>query len=275
MIALAGGGLFYAALQSQQLSAKLPQFETVSIKPNDSDRVGSSGFLPDGYRGENVSLTPVILGAYGLERRYQILGLPKWAKTAHYEIVAKVGEADLPMLKTLGYSKRYKMLQPVLADRFSLRCHWEKRSLPAYTLQISGKDVRLEDVTSADQSKTVTVGEATIGAGTFMKMANGRVIARAVTIAQLVSMLEDELDKHVVDATGLKGKYDFEMQLPPGPDRSSFAAGDNGGFMGSADRIETDDLIEDGLSQIGLKLAPVKAELPVLMIDELKPPSPN
>jgi uncharacterized protein (TIGR03435 family) len=169
------------------------------------------------------------------------------------------------------------MLQPVLEDRFSLHCHWEKRLLPTYTLKVSGKNANLKDVTSAKGPKTVTVGEATISAGSggLMKTANGRVVARGVTIQQLASFLADEQQIYVVDGAGLTGKYDFDMQLPQAPERSSFTANDDRALTRPPNQNETNDLLQDGLSQIGLKLVPSKTELPVLVIDELKPPSPN
>jgi uncharacterized protein (TIGR03435 family) len=271
LIALAGACIFCTVSRAQQAPAKLPQFEAVSIRPTDPDGVANYRFLPDGFNAENVPLGQLILEAYGLERQYQMIGLPKWAHTAHYAIVAKVGESDMPAMKTLTFSQRYKMIQPVLEDRFSLRCHWEKRSLPAYTLELSGKNAKPKDITSADNSKSVTVGEATVGAGAMMVTADGRVIARAVPIRTLVSELAGELETYVIDDTGLTGKYDFEIQLPRARGHSSSAANDDG----QPDPNETNDLIQDGLSQIGLKLVPTKAELPVLVIDGLKPPSRN
>jgi uncharacterized protein (TIGR03435 family) len=256
-----------AAAQPQQTPPKLPQFDAVSIRPAGPNAPANWGYLPDGFNAENVTLAPLIMEAYGLkqEQGHQLLGLPKWAESAHYAILAKVAESDMPVMKTLRYSQRGKMLQPILEDRFSLRCHWEKRSMSAYTLELSGKGTKLKDATSEDSSKTVAVGQATLGAGALIKTANGRVIARAVPISMLVSELAGELDTYVIDDTGLKGKYDFDMQL------SSVAAHDDS----PSDQSEPKELVQDGLSQIGLRLVPSKADLPVLVIDELKPPSPN
>jgi len=272
MIALSGTCIVSTVLQSQQIPAKMPQFEAVSIKPTDPDRRGNVVLLPDGYWGENVTPAQLIFSAYGLERHYQIVGLPKWAQSAHYEVMAKVGVADVPAMKPLRSAQRYKMLQPVLEDRFSMRSHWETRSLPAYTLELSGKDSKLKDVHTAGYSKEVQMGGAHIGPGSLGTM-NGHLIARGVPIRMLVSVLAGEMDLYVVDGTGLTSEYDFEMQLSP--EHSSVAASDAGGLTHSPDQIETTGLIQDGLSQIGLKLVPMKAELPVLVIDELKPPSPN
>ena len=277
VIALSGASIFSVVSQSQQTPAKLPQFDVVSVRPADPDGVANWRFVPDGFSAENITLAPLIMEAYGLkqEQVHQILGLPKWAESGHYAILAKVAESDMPMMKTLRLSQRDKMLQPVLEDRFSLRHHWEKRSFPAYTLELSGKDAKLKDVTSEDSSKTVAIGKNTLGAGALMKTADGRVVAMAIPIGMLVSELAGELDTYVVDDTGLKGKYDFDIKLPRMREPSSFAANDDGGAALPPDQGEPNELVQDGLSQIGLKLVPSKAELPVLVIDELKAPSPN
>jgi uncharacterized protein (TIGR03435 family) len=63
-----------------------------------------------------------------------------------------------------------------------------------------------------------------------MKTVNGRIVARAVIVAQFVSILADELEMYVVDGTGLTGHYDFDMQLlPQAREDSSFTAKDNEG----------------------------------------------
>jgi len=86
----------------------------------------------------------------------------------------------------------------------------------------------------------------------------------------LASYLEREVQKDVIDETGLTGKYDFEMQLPSSQ-RTATATGDGGSpFQDSrANSSRTD------WAQIGLKLVSAKAEAQVLLIDALQPPTPN
>jgi uncharacterized protein (TIGR03435 family) len=275
LLALSGACIFSTPVQPQQSSGSKPQFEVVSIRPNISGQSGNRGLQLDGYRGVDVPMPELILGAYGLKFQYQLIGLPKWAQSAHYDITAKVGDSDVPILKTMGSRERYKMFQTVLEDRFSLRCHWEKRTLPAHTLQVSGNKANMKKLQSVDPAKIVTTRGASVGAGTFMMTADQKFIAQAITIRQLVSFLEEEMHMPVADGTGLTGEYDFEMQLPSAREQSSISGSDDNGLSHPPDPIDTGDWMEDGLSQIGLKLVPSKSELPVLVIDELKPPSPN
>jgi uncharacterized protein (TIGR03435 family) len=259
--------------QSQQSSSGLPQFEVVTIKPNIAGRMGNIGFTRDGYQAENVSLPQLVLYAYGLRNESQIVGLPGWAKSAHYDIAAKVGESDMAAYKAvvaLGYSEMEKMLRPVLEDRFALRCHWEKRILPTYTLTLAKKGSALKDGTAAD-SKMIQMGEMQFGAGSIAVTADGLVVSRAAPISQLVELLEGELDKVVVDETGLKGTYDYEMHLP----RASAPTASDPGDVASPERLQPSESIQGSLYQIGLRLVQTKTEIPVLVVDAIEPPSPN
>jgi uncharacterized protein (TIGR03435 family) len=255
--------------QSPQTSAASLQFEVVSIKPNLTGRRGNIGAIRDGYEADNISILQLVLTAYGLGE-YQVVGLPGWAKSAHYDIVAKVSDSDVAAYQKLGYAKWNRMFQPLLEDRFGLRCHWEKRILPTYTLTLAKKGSALKDGTTAD-AKQIQVGEMHIGAGSIAVTADGLVVSRAAPIRMLVDDLENELNTVVVDETGLKGTYDYELHLPRAPERTAFASGD----ASSPGQLQPDDSIQGSLYQIGLRLVQSKAELPVLVVDAIQPPSAN
>jgi uncharacterized protein (TIGR03435 family) len=131
--------------QAQQAAAGAMQFEVVSIKPNLTGRSGNMGMIRDGYEAEGISLPQLVVSAYGLRREYQVVGLPGWAKAAHYDIEAKVGGSDVAAFQKLHYAQMNRMFQPVLEDRFGLRFHWEKRILSTYTLTLAKKGSALKD----------------------------------------------------------------------------------------------------------------------------------
>jgi uncharacterized protein (TIGR03435 family) len=87
----------------------------------------------------------------------------------------------------------------------------------------------------------------------------------------LVDVLEGEMDEVVVDETGLKGTYDYELQLPRVPESAASAAGG----VGSPEPMQPGDSIAGSLYEIGLKLVPSKTEQPVLVVDAIQEPSPN
>jgi uncharacterized protein (TIGR03435 family) len=84
------------------------------------------------------------------------------------------------------------------------------------------------------------------------------------------------MDKPVVDQTGLKGKYDFQLKWTP--DESQF-----GQFRGTGTVVPapTDDpnappgLYTAIQEQIGLKMSPGKAQDDVIVIDHAEKPSAN
>jgi uncharacterized protein (TIGR03435 family) len=66
----------------------------------------------------------------------QIIGLPDWIKTEHYDIVAK--GPDKPTRE-----QRASMFQNLIADRFAVKIHHETRVLPAANLVMTRKDGKL------------------------------------------------------------------------------------------------------------------------------------
>jgi uncharacterized protein (TIGR03435 family) len=258
--------------QAPQAAAAPMQFEVVSIKANATGRRGNIGMIPDGYAAEDESLLEIVRLAYGLTQDYQVLGLPVWAKTAHYDVAAKVGGSDVAAFQKAGYTTLYQMFQPVLEDRFGLRFHWEKRVLPTYTLTLAKRVSALKDATDKD-SKMVHVegSDAFIGAGSMFTGIDGRVIGRAAPMRMLVEHLQNEMNSIVVDETGLKGTYDYELQLP----RASENVGSAGVGMGSPEPMQPGDSIAGSLYEIGLRLVPSKTEQPVLVVDSIQPPSAN
>lgn len=222
----------------------------------------------DSYEVDHVSPVELVRMAYGLHEDYEVLGLPEWAKSARYDMVAKIRGEDVAAFKKLGLAQTNRMLQPVLEDRFGLRVHWEKRILPTRTLTLAKKSSALKEATSADD-KMITVGQMSFGPGTIAVLADGTLISRAATMGDLANQLEGELREVVVDATGLKGNYDYQIQLPRGSTGASAVA------SGSPSPMQPDDSIEGSLYQVGLKLVPSKTELPVLVVDAIQQPSPN
>src|SRR6185312_13983752 len=105
-------------------------FEAASIHPNATGREGSvidfedSGLL----RANNVSLKMLMRSAYSVQDD-QIIGGPKWLDVDRYDIEAKTGHA-------IKGEEEKAFLQHLLADRFQLKLHTEKRELPVYRLAV-------------------------------------------------------------------------------------------------------------------------------------------
>ena len=91
-----------------------------------------SGRLTLSYR----TLKSLVCLAYGIEN-FQVAGSPPWFDSNKYDIVAKApGNANRAELLI--------MLRSLLAERFHLAAHPEKRDVAVYALAVAGKSQGLK-----------------------------------------------------------------------------------------------------------------------------------
>lgn len=250
-------------------------FEVVSVKPSDPAARGVQiGLSPGGiFTARNVTLKNMIGQAYDV-RDFQISGAAGWLDTERYDITAKGGgpvtsEEDAGKLPQ---AERDKVMEEILtrvrallADRFQLKVHREKKELPVYALLIAKGGAKIqpakEDGSPGDQMRMSRGG------------AGAEVTASKVPLRNLVHLLSDLVGRTVIDKTGLTGNYDFKMSFAPdrGLGQQPPAAAD--------DRQQPES---DGPSiftalqeQLGLKLDSQKGPVEVLVIDSAQKPSAN
>ena len=115
----------------------LPAWDVSTVKPSSSDARGSMiQFAPDGIRITNVPLNVDVREAFGVEDDH-LLGMPSWAKTAMFDIEAKVAPEDAPRLKGMKVEQRREMWVALLEGRFGLKFHHETKELPVYELVVA------------------------------------------------------------------------------------------------------------------------------------------
>jgi uncharacterized protein (TIGR03435 family) len=226
--------------------AQAPVFEVASVKPNRSMSPGSSIHLSRGLvQMENVSLKKVMLNAWGIpdDREYMIDG-PAWLTTEHFNVEARF-PADTPVAQVR------QMVQSLLAERFQLALHRETRQLPIFTLTVARNGPKLHAVESGQGR---TSGDA------------GRLEAKAISIQKLADLLARMAGTPVVDATGLKGVYDFVLEWSPDERlRMPGAPAEGAGAASGAPSLST--ALEE---QLGLKLASGKGPVEVLVVDRVE-----
>lgn len=249
-----------------------PTFDVVSVKPNKSASGGTRIMnTPDGYSTTNIPLSFIISNAYGI-REDLISGLPGWADSAHYDITAKVAAADVPTLPKLTRDQRSGMLKPLLADRFKLQAHVETKTLPVYELVVAKGGPKLHQAVPGD---TYTNGPKVNGnpprAGMMMMMP-GKITGMAIPLDNLINILSRQLQRTILDKTGLHGNYDITLQWTPDQgEAASFPGGPDGRTLPadpSAPSIFT--ALEE---QLGLKLNSTKGPVQTLVIDHIDPPT--
>jgi uncharacterized protein (TIGR03435 family) len=128
-----------AALLAQQPA--VPRFDVVSIKPNKSvDVAGSFRATPAGrFEWTNMTVGTIISVAY---QRFafdqtEVVGAPEWADRERFDVIVQTGNGPPPMDATGFPAVLTAMLRNMLADRFQLTAHFEKRERPVYLLQLA------------------------------------------------------------------------------------------------------------------------------------------
>jgi uncharacterized protein (TIGR03435 family) len=182
------------ALSGQQTRAR---FEVASVKKAESG--GPPGDIPRNmdtspghFAMHNVPLRYCLEWAYSLQD-YEVVG-PDWIKgEERYDIVAKApGPATDEEMRP--------MLQALLLERFQMKVHRETREMAAYVL-IPGKGAAKVKESAADSLPGLAQNK------------EGGVLFRHFGISRLTFLLTRRMDHPVLDETGLKGVYDYTLDL--------------------------------------------------------------
>jgi bla regulator protein blaR1 len=208
--------------------------------------------------------------------------LPKWATTDLFTI-----EAKAPMPNPSKDQVRL-MMQALLADRFKLAIHFETHDVPVMALVLiePGKpgfrlhphfqgppcDARIPAI-DRNSPKIPDVWTPVCGAFQLIDWKNNTVIlgSRNITMEMFMDFLPAlvQLDRPIVDQTGLNGKFDLELNFTPPWRRPKEPNTD-------AQLDLTGPTFDEALNdQLGLRLKPTRAPIQTLVIDHVEQPSPN
>jgi uncharacterized protein (TIGR03435 family) len=176
-------------------------FEVASIRPH-AGEVTQVGVFISGPTVRIVAygLTGLIMDNYQ-RQRYQISRVEGWMDSDRYDIIAKVPTEGVP-----SSAKIEMMVQSLLAERFRLKVHFEKKESPVYAMVVGKNGPKLKEST-ADQLSV------TLGSGRSTQL----TIAKA-TMDRLAKQLSSSgIDRPVIDETGLAGFYDLKLSWTPTP----------------------------------------------------------
>jgi uncharacterized protein (TIGR03435 family) len=153
------------------------------------------------------------------------------------------------------------LIQKLLADRFSLKSHREKRELSVYLIVVEKTGAKL----------TKAEGDSKADPLLFF-YGPARVVAKNSTIADFAGFLQGgTLDRPVLDRTGLTGRYDFGLLWKP--DVSLGGPGNNPQPPSDSDGLP--DIFTAIQQQLGLRLVATKTPTEVIVIDHLEKPPEN
>jgi len=230
-------------------AASAAEFEAASLKPSKAGTArGSMRMDSTRLTYTSVSVRDCIMSAWNV-KGYQIDG-PDWFGADRYDLAAtSATPVEEDALKS--------MLQTLLIERFHMKVHVEKRDLPVFAMVVSKNGAKMKDAAAPGRPA--------------IRMNGGGVVFTSVTISDLIDLMSRahlaELDRPVVDDTGLTGRYDVTINLF-GTQEEMMSALSKGDFGSS---IFT--LIQE---QLGLKLEPKKLPLQMVVIDQAeRTPSGN
>lgn len=249
------------------------QWMAVSIHQMDPahENNASANDQPNGISERGAPLASLISQAYNFGimpmRDDEITGLPGWAKSARYDVDARVAPEDVPAFKKLSglstadtiaafstrtYTGEMLMEQALLTERFHLKVHWEKGERNVYMLTAAKGGARLKPTESDPNHGSIS-------------FSSGRITSKAVPVVFFASILEMPADRKIVDKTGLTGSYDMDLH---------FSSSNLSANTGDANNNDP-DFFTALQEQLGLKLQPAKMEIPILVVDHIDPPTDN
>jgi len=232
-----------------RLAAQAPaEFEVASVKPyvsegNPASEGSSTKALPGGrLSARNVTVRKLIRNAFDVDD-FQIAGAPGWIDSVSYDIEAKtVGGVEI---KRENFPP---LMQWLLENRFQLKFHRETQEMTEYALEVGKNGAKVKPHTD-DSGPSLSTNSR-----------SGFVTLKATKISMqdFAGTLRRQLGRTVVDKTGLKGDFDFDMtwssdQAPEASGASIFTA----------------------LQELGLRLVSTKGPVEIIAIDRVDKASDN
>jgi uncharacterized protein (TIGR03435 family) len=246
-----------------------PSFEVATIKPNNSNATSMQGLT---MRGRNFatrasSLADLISFAYEVQVK-QIVNAPDWYDKDRYDIAAVPEQEGSPNPEQIRI-----MIRKLLADRFGLKFHREKREMSAYVLTVGKDGSKLKPTQIQGTLPGIGIRPGT--GGITLAVINAAIPDFTGFLQILV------LDRPVVDKTGLTGRYDFQCTFSP--DDSQFGGhppqiprpGDSNASSSDTAAPAAPNLYDAFQQDLGLKLSAEKTAVEVIVVDQAQKPSAN
>ncbi len=239
--------LFLSSISALAQPAPQAAFEVASVKASQPGRQSIEAG-PSNLTMRGIRMNTCIGWAFNIQDA-QIIG-PNWLSDVAFDIFAKsAGPAPEAELR--------KMLQTLLADRFKLAFHRETREIPALILVVSSKGHKLKP---ADKP-----GEPSFKTGKMSLTGEG------ATLSELTQFLSHELREPVIDQTGLKGLFNYTLDI------NAYVTDEIKKSGGDGPPLEANSIIASAMQeQLGLKVEAKKTPVTMLIVEHLeKSPTEN
>lgn len=225
--------------------AAQPSFDVASVRPSQhavgpdyNNQITSSA---SEFTGRNVTLKRLVAEAWRCQLN-QVLG-PPWLDQNEYDIAARVpegaGDEQIPL-----------MLRSLLSERFHLKEHDETRPMHVYELTTGPRGARIK---ATPPESAPSPGTGFHFRGTMRQFADLLAIQFSIPAASSpdVPVRAGGSPIPVLDKTGLRGVYEFSVDLRPELGTDAFTAWKRA--------------LEE---QLGLRIESRKGDVPVVVVDD-------
>jgi uncharacterized protein (TIGR03435 family) len=238
-------GFFIWSFSGRTAAAQIA-FDVASIHPSGQEvkfeRNGKTEAAHGTLTMRDVTVSTCIQWAYG--KPQPLISGSSSLKNIHYDITAK---AD-PGTSTEAMRM---MLRTLLADRFKLAYHLEKKELRVYSLNVAKSGVKMQRS----------------GPGEEMSHENSAIgmTGHAMTMHELADYLSDPLGAPLTDDTTLKERYDLKIDFTPYVDLEH-----------TGERPDPVAVMKAALKgELGLELVQHREVVEVLVVDSVSSPTSN
>jgi uncharacterized protein (TIGR03435 family) len=261
-----------AATAFAQPAEVSPSFEVASIRRTELLDGGGFGPRPGGrFQMVNGSVELLITWAYNVPLPDLLVRVPEWVRTERYDVNAKAADpaTSIPQQKL--------MMQALLHERFNLQITPTQEIRPVYELVIARPDGRLgpkltsnaidcdtwwrEMIPGKPHARPPSIPDGVEPCTTLSNPTS--MTSGGTTMAALASSLMYMVQRFVIDKTGLKGYYTYELEYEPS------------GLVSGRATTTLPSIFTALQEQLGLRLEPARAPVGVLVIDRIERPTPD
>jgi uncharacterized protein (TIGR03435 family) len=254
------GALFCSAAFGQAAAPPL-SFEVADIQVSKAGGPEPSAqFLPGGRVDlRRITLKEMVAAAYKVDDD-MVAGGPNWLGSDQFDVVAKAEPKSSDDQLRL-------MLQNMLAARFKLVVHQDKKVVPVYALVVGKGGPKLRESEAGDSVQKGCKRENPNEPNRL----GIRIACTRMTMADLAEELPNRagayIDLPMVDLTRLKGAYEFKLVWTPKAALEGRKAADGTVITEPAGGLSVFDALQ---AQLGLKLEQRKIPMPLIVIDRVE-----
>jgi bla regulator protein blaR1 len=206
----------------------------------------------------------------------ELVGVPAWVRSDRFDVQAKSS------LSAPTEEQKTQMMRAMMADRFKLAAHYEPKEIDSFALMLAREDGKLGPQIHPAAFDCAALAAAQAAGEQRLPPVNadgspacgsrgspGKLMFGSTTMAGFAAQISSAAGRHVVDKTGLTGRYDVIVEYMARPSRDAPAG------AAALTPDERPDIATALREQLGLKLVPEKTTVQIVVVDRIEKPTEN